>query len=96
MELLAREGYQYVAVFDADFKPEADFLEKTIPYLEGNPEVRTLPALPCSALRVLPCPTCLPALSCPALIARPACSRCLTGLPVLPPPRRRLSFSAFI
>lgn len=37
MELLTE--YAYVAVFDADFKPEPDFLERTIPYLEGNPEV---------------------------------------------------------
>ena len=40
MELLTKEGYQYVAVFDADFKPEPTFLLRTIPYLEGNPEVR--------------------------------------------------------
>lgn len=39
MEALARSGWQYVAVFDADFKPEPDFLLRTVPYLEGNPEV---------------------------------------------------------
>eukprot|EP00887_Chlorella_sp_A99_P007190 scaffold2.g7190.t1 len=39
MEALAKEGYRYVAVFDADFKPEPNFLLRTIPYLEGNPEV---------------------------------------------------------
>lgn len=39
MEILATGGYQYVAVFDADFKPEPDFLLKTVPYLEGNPKV---------------------------------------------------------
>lgn len=39
MEVLATQGYQYVAVFDADFKPESDFLLKTVPYLEGNPKV---------------------------------------------------------
>lgn len=39
MDLLIAEGYQYVAVFDADFRPEPDFLERTIPYLEGNPKV---------------------------------------------------------
>lgn len=39
MDLLAVAGYQYIAVFDADFKPEPDFLLRTIPYLEGNPEV---------------------------------------------------------
>ncbi len=41
MELLAKEGYEFVAVFDADFKPEPSFLEKTVPYLVGNPEVRS-------------------------------------------------------
>ena len=39
MELLAKEGYEFVAVFDADFKPEPGFLEKTVPYLMGSPEV---------------------------------------------------------
>jgi beta-mannan synthase len=39
MDLLIAEGYRYVAVFDADFKPESDFLEKTVPYLESNPTV---------------------------------------------------------
>ncbi|GAB4820248.1 hypothetical protein N2152v2_007294 [Parachlorella kessleri] len=38
MDLLTE--YAYVAVFDADFKPEADFLERTIPYLEGNPQAQ--------------------------------------------------------
>ena len=39
MEALGREGYEFVAVFDADFKPEPGFLEKTVPYLMGNPQV---------------------------------------------------------
>lgn len=39
MEVLAAKGYKYVAVFDADFRPEADFLLRTIPYLEGNSSV---------------------------------------------------------
>lgn len=39
MELLAKEGYEFVAVFDADFKPEPGFLQKTVPYLMGNPDV---------------------------------------------------------
>ncbi len=39
METLSRQGYKYVAVFDADFKPQPDFLMRTIPYLEGNPNV---------------------------------------------------------
>lgn len=36
MDILVSRGYQYVAVFDADFKPESDFLLRTVPYLEGN------------------------------------------------------------
>jgi beta-mannan synthase len=32
-------GYEYIAVFDADFQPISDFLFQTIPYLEGNPKV---------------------------------------------------------
>jgi len=28
----------YIAIFDSDFVPEADFLRKTIPHLEGKPE----------------------------------------------------------
>lgn len=39
MDLLIQQGYLYVAVFDADFKPEPGFLYQTIPYLEGNPDV---------------------------------------------------------
>ena len=39
MDILSRQGYKYVAVFDADFKPEPDFLMRTIPYLQGNPNV---------------------------------------------------------
>ena len=41
MEALGKEGYEHVAVFDADFKPEPSFLHRTVPYLLGNPEVRT-------------------------------------------------------
>lgn len=61
MDLLT--DYAYVAVFDADFKPEADFLERTIPYLEGNPDVSsklllsasaTLLACSCSGLTQAP------------------------------------------
>lgn len=25
--------YDFVAIFDADFRPESDFLKKTVPYL---------------------------------------------------------------
>lgn len=39
MDVLAERGYEHVAVFDADFKPEPDFLLKTVPWLEGNPTV---------------------------------------------------------
>ena len=40
MEALAREGSEFVAVFDADFKPEPGWLARTVPYLMGNPDVR--------------------------------------------------------
>jgi len=39
MDILSERGYEHVAVFDADFKPEPDFLLKTVPWLEGNPTV---------------------------------------------------------
>jgi beta-mannan synthase len=29
----------YVAIFDADFQPEPDFLFQTIPFLINNPEI---------------------------------------------------------
>lgn len=29
----------FVAIFDADFKPEPDFLLRTVPYLIGNAEI---------------------------------------------------------
>jgi beta-mannan synthase len=29
----------YVAIFDADFQPQPDFLWRTIPYLVNNPEI---------------------------------------------------------
>ncbi|MCI06307.1 glucomannan 4-beta-mannosyltransferase 9-like, partial [Trifolium medium] len=29
----------YVAIFDADFQPESDFLCRTIPFLVNNPEI---------------------------------------------------------
>eukprot|EP00850_Spirogloea_muscicola_P022905 SM000317S12250 [mRNA] locus=s317:110226:113283:- [translate_table: standard] len=31
--------YEFTAIFDADFKPERDFLHKTVPYLKDNPRV---------------------------------------------------------
>lgn len=39
MALLQEEGYLYVAIFDADFRPEPDFLQRTVPFLEANPRV---------------------------------------------------------
>ncbi|KAL5201724.1 hypothetical protein ABZP36_036078 [Zizania latifolia] len=33
------KDYQFVAIFDADFQPTPDFLKKTIPHFEGNPEL---------------------------------------------------------
>ncbi|KDD76984.1 glycosyltransferase-like protein, partial [Helicosporidium sp. ATCC 50920] len=36
MDALLAAGFAYVAVFDADFRPDRDFLRRTIPYLEGN------------------------------------------------------------
>ena len=56
--------YDYIAIFDADFKPEPDFLTATVPYLIDNPEVSfffrffasLLPLLcypPCSLLLLL-------------------------------------------
>ena len=36
MDVLAVAGYEYIAVFDADFKPESDFLLRTVPWLTAN------------------------------------------------------------
>lgn len=33
------EDCEFVAIFDADFQPEEDFLWRTIPYLLENPEL---------------------------------------------------------
>ncbi|CAN6182363.1 unnamed protein product [Urochloa humidicola] len=33
------KNYEFVAIFDADFQPSPDFLKKTIPHFEGNPEI---------------------------------------------------------
>ncbi|TVU09632.1 hypothetical protein EJB05_43118 [Eragrostis curvula] len=33
------KNYEFVAIFDADFQPSPDFLKKTIPHFEGNPEL---------------------------------------------------------
>jgi beta-mannan synthase len=34
----------FLAVFDADFQPEADFLIRTIPYLARNPQIALVQA----------------------------------------------------
>jgi len=33
------DGYEFAAVFDADFRPDRDFLLKTVPYLNDNPKI---------------------------------------------------------
>lgn len=55
MDLLAKQGYEFVAVFDADFKPEPGFLQRTVPYLMGNPEVWGCRPPCCLLLPVDPC-----------------------------------------
>ncbi|CAL9128325.1 unnamed protein product [Musa acuminata var. zebrina] len=32
-------NYEFVAIFDADFEPNPDFLKLSIPHLKGNPEL---------------------------------------------------------
>lgn len=32
-------NYEFVAIFDADFQPDPDFLKLTIPHFKGNPEL---------------------------------------------------------
>lgn len=34
----------YVVIFDADFQPESDFLQRSIPYLVHNPELALIQA----------------------------------------------------
>lgn len=33
------KGYEFVAIFDADFQPNPDFLKLTVPHFKGNPEL---------------------------------------------------------
>ncbi|KAG1326951.1 putative xyloglucan glycosyltransferase 8 [Cocos nucifera] len=33
------KDYEFVAIFDADFQPNHDFLKQTIPHFKGNPEL---------------------------------------------------------
>ncbi|XP_074296149.1 xyloglucan glycosyltransferase 4-like [Silene latifolia] len=36
--------YEFVAIFDADFQPNADFLKLTVPHFKGNPELALVQA----------------------------------------------------
>ncbi|KAJ6849417.1 putative xyloglucan glycosyltransferase 1 [Iris pallida] len=38
------KDYEFVAIFDADFQPESDFLKKTIPHFKGNDELALVQA----------------------------------------------------
>lgn len=33
------KDYEFVAIFDADFQPNPDFLKQTVPHFKGNPEL---------------------------------------------------------
>ncbi|KAI9177173.1 hypothetical protein LWI28_011930 [Acer negundo] len=33
------KDYEFVAIFDADFQPNSDFLKRTVPHFKGNPEL---------------------------------------------------------
>lgn len=35
---------EYVAIFDADFRPEPDFLRRAIPFLADNPDIALVQA----------------------------------------------------
>jgi len=37
--LVQLRDYEYIAVFDADFRPEPEFLYRMIPYIHNNPDV---------------------------------------------------------
>lgn len=39
MEHIYAQQCDFVAIFDADFQPESDFLLKTIPFLVHNPKI---------------------------------------------------------
>ncbi|KAK9684136.1 hypothetical protein RND81_10G188800 [Saponaria officinalis] len=38
------KDYEFVAIFDADFQPNPDFLKKTVPHFKGNPELALVQA----------------------------------------------------
>lgn len=39
MEYSYAQKCDFVAIFDADFQPQSDFLMKTIPFLMNNPKI---------------------------------------------------------
>jgi cellulose synthase/poly-beta-1,6-N-acetylglucosamine synthase-like glycosyltransferase len=38
LEAAAAGGYEFVAIFDADFMPRPDFLQIMMPHFDGRPE----------------------------------------------------------
>lgn len=44
MEIDYVQQCDYVAIFDADFQPESDFLVRTVPFLMYNPELALVQA----------------------------------------------------
>ena len=44
MEHIYAKQCDFVAIFDADFQPEPDFLLKTIPFLVHNPKIALVQA----------------------------------------------------
>jgi cellulose synthase/poly-beta-1,6-N-acetylglucosamine synthase-like glycosyltransferase len=44
MERIYAQQCDFVAIFDADFQPESDFLLKTIPFLVHNPKIALVQA----------------------------------------------------
>ena len=45
-----RSPRKFVAIFDADFQPDADFLRRTVPVLQADPAVASA-ACSCAAAR---------------------------------------------
>lgn len=44
MEFKYAQECDYVAIFDADFQPEPDFLNRTVPFLIHNPKIALVQA----------------------------------------------------
>jgi beta-mannan synthase len=44
MEVPYAQKCDYVAIFDADFQPESDFLNRTVPFLIHNPKIALVQA----------------------------------------------------